>query len=120
MVCLGFEPGAAGWKAANESTELPRHPFLGRVLRRLFSVLRRSSAMNVKWETPKGTEISSIYLIFAVAISVTRLGDFLHFGQLFKAFGNNYFAQFSQILSQFFEGVKIYHLSSEIIFGQFL
>ena len=25
--------------------------------------------------------------------SVTRLGDFLHFGQLFKARGNNYFAQ---------------------------
>ena len=25
--------------------------------------------------------------------SVTRLGDFLHFGQLFKAFGYNYFAQ---------------------------
>ena len=24
-----------------------------------------------------------------VASSVTRLGDFLHFGQLFQAFGNN-------------------------------
>ena len=30
--------------------------------------------------------------------SVTRLGDLLDFGQLFKAFGNNYFAQILQIL----------------------
>ena len=33
--------------------------------------------------------------------SVTRLGDFWEFGQLFKAFGNNYFAQISKILRQF-------------------
>ena len=32
--------------------------------------------------------------------SVTRFGDFLDFGQLFKAFGNNYFAQISYILRQ--------------------
>ena len=32
--------------------------------------------------------------------SVTRLGDLLHFGQLLKAFGNNYFAQISHILRQ--------------------
>ena len=28
-----------------------------------------------------------------VVVGVTRLGDLLHFGQLFKAHGNNYFAQ---------------------------
>ena len=28
-------------------------------------------------------------LIVSVVSSVTRLGDFLHFGQLFNAFGNN-------------------------------
>ena len=33
-------------------------------------------------------------------ISVTRVGDFLHFGQLFKAFCNNEFAQISYILRQ--------------------
>ena len=33
--------------------------------------------------------------------SMTRLGDLLHFGQLFKAFGNNYFDQISHILRQF-------------------
>ena len=32
--------------------------------------------------------------------SVTRLGDLLDFGQLFKAFGNNKFAQISHILRQ--------------------
>ena len=32
------------------------------------------------------------------ASSVTRLGDLLDFGQLFKAFGNNKFAQISHIL----------------------
>ena len=33
--------------------------------------------------------------------SVTRLGDFLHFGQLFKAYGNNYFAQIAHSCRQF-------------------
>ena len=32
---------------------------------------------------------------------VTRLGNLLDFGQLFKAFCNNYFAQMSHILGQF-------------------
>ena len=34
-------------------------------------------------------------------VSVTRLGDLLHFGQLFKASGNNYFAQIAHILGNF-------------------
>ena len=33
--------------------------------------------------------------------SVTRLGGLLDFVQLFKAFGNNYFAQILHILRQF-------------------
>ena len=33
--------------------------------------------------------------------SVTRLGNLLDFGQVFKAFGNKYFAQISHILRQF-------------------
>ena len=51
---------------------------------------------------------------------VTRLGDFLHFEQLFKAPGNNYFAQIAHILGNFCKGVKIFHFSSGIIFGQLL
>ena len=39
--------------------------------------------------------------INALATSVTRFGDFLDFGQFFKAFGNNYFAQILHILRQF-------------------
>ena len=49
--------------------------------------------------------------------SVTRLGDLLDFGQLFKAFGNSYFAQISHI---FCKGVKTYNFSRQIIFGQLL
>ena len=36
-----------------------------------------------------------------VNTSATRLGDLLDFAQLFKTFGNNYFAQISHILRQF-------------------
>ena len=34
-------------------------------------------------------KISSEKFFLATVPSVTRCGDFLHFGQLFKAFGNN-------------------------------
>ena len=46
---------------------------------------------NVKLELP--TQFDSL--------SVTRLGDLLHFGQLCKACGNNYFAQIAHIISNF-------------------
>ena len=49
---------------------------------------------------------------------VTRLGDLLHFGQLFKDCGNNYFAQIVHILGDFCIVVEIFHFSSEISFGQ--
>ena len=40
--------------------------------------------------------------VFALEIgSVTRLGDLLDFGQLFKAFGNNWFTEVSHDLRQF-------------------
>ena len=45
----------------------------------------------------------------------TRLGDLLHFGQLFKVCGNNYFVQTAYIFCKI---VEIFHFSSEIIFGQ--
>ena len=51
---------------------------------------------------------------------MTRLGDLLYFGQLFKAFGNNYFAQIAHILGKLSKIVKIFHFSNEIIFGQLL
>ena len=42
------------------------------------------------------------------ARSVTRLGDFLDFGQLLQALGNNKFAQISHILEHFFVKVSRY------------
>ena len=42
----------------------------------------------------------------AAVSSVTRLGDFLDFGLLFKAFGNNYFVQISHIVTQYFAKVS--------------
>ena len=53
-----------------------------------------------------------------VVSSFTRLGDFLHFGQLFKAYGNNYFAHIAHILGNFCRGFKIFNFS--IIFGELL
>ena len=65
------------------------------------------------------TEFES--LVLEATASVTRLCDLLHFGQLLKACGNNYFAQIANILRQFFcKGVKIFPFSSEIIFRQLL
>jgi len=51
---------------------------------------------------------------------MTRLGDLLHFGQLFKACDNNYFAQIAHILGNFCIAVYIFHFSIEIIFGELL
>ena len=54
------------------------------------------------------------YLAICVTLtSVTRLGDLLDFGQVFKAFGNTF-------LGNFCYGFKINHFSSEKIFGQLL
>ena len=55
-----------------------------------------------------------------ICLSVTRLADFLHFGQPFKAGGNNYFTQIFHILGNFCKGAKAIHFSCEIIFGQLL
>ena len=44
--------------------------------------------------------------------SVTRLGDLLPFGQLFKARDNNSFTQTAYIFRQFFKVVEIFHFSS--------
>ena len=55
-----------------------------------------------------------------VGSSVTRLGNLLHFRQLFKACGNYYFAQIAQILVNFCKCVKIFLFSIGIIFGQLL
>ena len=58
--------------------------------------------------------------VLKITIIVTRSGNLLDFWQLFKAFGNNYFAQISHNLRQFLKRCKIFHFSREIVFGQLL
>ena len=50
-------------------------------------------------------------------ISVTRLGDFILFGQLFKARDKNYFAQIAFIFCKDF---KNFYFSCEIILATFI
>ena len=41
-----------------------------------------------------------------ISYSVTRLGDLLHFGEIFKVLGNNYLAQITDILGIFLKVSK--------------
>ena len=50
---------------------------------------------------------------------MTRLGDLLQFGQLFKDCGNNYFAQIAHILGNFIKVVELFHFCSDTILGNF-
>ena len=54
------------------------------------------------------------------AISVTRLGDLLHFGNFLKPLATINLPKLLTFLGTFCKGVKIYHFSSEINFGQLL
>ena len=68
----------------------------------------------------KNLELLCILIEVAHAGSVTRLGDLLDFGQVFKALGKINLAKSPTFLGNFCKGVKIYHFSSEIIFRQLL
>ena len=57
---------------------------------------------------------------FFILGSVTRLGDLLDFGQLYKPLATINSAKSPTFLSNFCKGVKIYHFSSKIIFWQLL
>ena len=52
--------------------------------------------------------------------SVTRLGDLLDYGQLLKPLATIILPKSHKFLGNFCKGVKMYHFSSEIIFGQLL
>ena len=88
-----FFGGGGSDGLGRQSDEKSRLGFFGSVLgkfdegRRSESDLTRKSKVK-PWRT-------------LVAGSVTRLGDLLHFGQLFKASVNNYFAQIAYIFRQF-------------------
>ena len=51
---------------------------------------------------------------------MTRLGNLLKFGQLLKPLTTINLPKSPTFLGNFCKGVKIYHFSSEIIFGQLL
>ena len=53
-------------------------------------------------------------------ISVTRVGDLLHFWQLFKACGTSILPKSPTFLGKFGKIVKIFHFASEVIFEQLL
>ena len=53
-------------------------------------------------------------------ISVTRLGDLLDFGQFLKPLATINLPKSPTFLGNFCKGVRIYHFSSEIMFGQLL
>ena len=52
--------------------------------------------------------------------SVTKLDALLHFGQLFKACGNKYFAEIAHILGNFCRGNKIFHFLVESFLGNLI
>ena len=65
-------------------------------------VLNSCNASFVRCLFEEGLVDNCVAKVFALEIgSVTRLGDLLDFGQLFKAFGNNWFTEVSHDLRQF-------------------
>ena len=52
--------------------------------------------------------------------SVTRLGDFCTLGNFSKPLATIHLPKSLTFLGNFCKGIKIYHFSSEIIFGQLL
>ena len=65
-----------------------------------FSVLRFKNDRIIERVQSSSNRLIEIHQTRAIT-SVTILDDLLNFGQLFKAFGNNKFAQISHILRQF-------------------
>ena len=60
--------------------------------------------------------LTSLYI--PTYLAVTRLDDLLDFGQLLKPFATINLPKSPTFLGNFCKGVKIFHFSSEIIFGQ--
>ena len=60
----------------------------------------------------------NIQSVELLGTSVTRMGNLLDFGQLFKPLATIYWPKSPTFLGNSCEGVKIYHISSEIILRQ--
>ena len=75
-------------------------------MRSIASLRHCCCCSTVQWGQPHSEQKHLLLFVgwrtrILVLSSVTRLVDLLDFGQLFKAFGNNYFAQISHILRQY-------------------
>ena len=79
--------------------------------------MNKAESQSIRWLAAPDEAVSAV---FSLICSVTRSGDLLDFGQIFKAFGNNNLSKSPTFLGNFCKGVKIYHISSEIIFRQLL
>ena len=85
---------------------------------RLFYATKIPSSLHCHFPA---TRLGAFYTCISSKIMTrTRLGDLLHFGQLFKAFSNNHFAQIFPVFMQFYKVVEIFHFAREINFGQLL
>ena len=56
----------------------------------------------------------------SVVANVTRWGNLLHFGELFKVYGTIILPKLPALLGKFSKGVEIFHFSCAIMFGQLL
>ena len=72
-----------------------------------------NSYSEIKYVATKALDCSVQLLI----TSMTRLGDLLDFGQLFKSLAIINLPKSSTLLRNFCKVVKIYHFSIEIVFG---
>ena len=105
MVCLGVEPGVAAWKSQTNPLSFIHLPFVGiYFLSDTYLILFQSHTYTLPLHVPN---VSIIHLLHRYTSKLftyaqcDQLGDFLHFGQPFKAGGNNYFTQIAHIVRQF-------------------
>ena len=85
----------------------------------LFNVVSPLATTSLKVSVRSLSFKNAIYVLMTVS-SVTRLGEFLHFGQPFKAVATIIFPKLHTLLGNFCKEVKIIRFSSEIIFGRLL
>ena len=86
----------ATWKSAHSPTKARIRIVNRRIRKRTHFQMCHTANFGIITLSP-----IRVQLILLVATNVTRLGDLLHFGKLFKACLNNYFAQIAQIFRQF-------------------
>ena len=85
--------------------------------KRIFKYFAYAAPSSILWSKNESTYKGRITMDFAT--NVTRLGDFLHFGQFLKPLATINLPIPLTFLGNFCKGVKIIHFSSEIILGNF-